>query len=285
MKLSIVILNYNTRELTLECARSVLGWYKKEIDGRQIEIIVADNGSTDGTKEVFKKMPSLKFFENGKNYGFGKGSNLAAKKAKGEYILFLNSDVKVLDNSFLKMTSFLGKNPNIGILGARLKNPDKTLQKSAGNFYTPLNLFLTLFGADGSQRKSPGKIEKVDWVSGASLMIRNDLFKNLGGFDEAYFMYIEDMDLCFRAKKLGFQTYFYPHTNVIHRELGSGNRTFAILQIYRGILIFYKKHIVWALPLAKLLLFIKSFISLLIGIFTNNSYLKNTYFPALKLSL
>lgn len=285
MKLSIVVLSFNTKKLTLDCIHSILNIYKKDIDNGEIEIIVSDNNSQDGTVESLKKEKKVKIVENDKNYGFSKGNNIGARKAFGKYLLFLNSDTLIKDAGFLGMIKFMEQNEKVGILGAKLTNPNKTVQKSCGNFYTFFNLLFTLFGKDVLVRKSPDKIQRVDWVSGASLMIRKDLFNVLKGFDEDFFMYIEDMELCLRTKKLGYQTYFYPNVGLIHRELGSGNRSFAILSIYKGILLLYKKHFGWQYPFARFILFIKASLSLAIGVFTNNNYLKKTYFEALRIAV
>lgn len=285
MKLSIIILSFNTAKLTLSCVKSLFKTYKKEIKEGMLEIIVADNASSDSTVEFLNKIKEVTVVRNKNNFGFSKGNNLGAKKTRSEYLLFLNSDVEVLDKGLLGMIEFMDKNPTVGILGAKLKNPDGSEQKSSGNFYTFINLVFTLFGFDSLMRQSPKKIQKVDWVSGAFLMIRKKLFDRLGGFDEKYFMYIEDMDLCFIAKKLGFSTYFFPYIKAVHKELGSSNRTFAILNIYQGILIFYKKHVKWQYPFVRFFLILKAFISLFVGLLTNNSYLKKTYLGALRLSL
>ncbi len=286
IKLSVIILTYNTEKLTSNCVRLLVNNYKNNLQNREVEIIVADNASTDNTVPILRKIKEIKVVENKENFGFSKGNNLGTKKASGKYILFLNSDVEVKDNGFLRMVEFMDKNPKIGILGSKLSNPDGSSQSSCGNFYTFFNLIFTLFGGDSLMRKGPNKIEKVDWVSGASLMISRELFKKLKGFDENLFMYIEDMELCFRAKELGFLTYFYPNVKLVHKELGSSsNRGFAILNIYKGILYFYKKHKIALYPLVRFLLSAKAVISLFIGILTNNAYLKKTYVNALKLAI
>jgi GT2 family glycosyltransferase len=115
-------------------------------------------------------------------------------------------------------------------------------------------------------------------------MVRRNFFEKIGGFDKEIFMYMEDMELCYRAKKKGFSTYFYPHVMLFHRELGSGNKTFAILHIYAGVLLFFRKHKSWhELYIAKILLFSKAFILNLIGKLTKNSYYINTYGEVLKI--
>ena len=116
------------------------------------------------------------------------------------------------------------------------------------------------------------------------MMIRKGLFEKLGGFDEHFFMYMEDMELCFRAKKRGFATYFFPKTVVVHNELGSGNRTFAVLSIYKGLLYFYKKHKTFIqYILVKLLLKAKAAFAFVVGLCTQNTYLIATYRKALSL--
>lgn len=288
MKLSIIILSFNTKKLTLDCVKSALKNYKENISKKEIEIIVVDNNSLDGSVLALNAIKEIKLIKNKNNFGFSKGNNIGAKKAFGKYILFLNSDTEVLDNNFLQMTRFMDENPKIGILGAKLLDKNGYPQKSMGNFYNMFNLFLSLIGLErmGLVKKTSERTEKVDWVSGASLMIRSDLFRKLKGFDEKIFMYMEDVELCFRAKKAGYKTYFYPNINLVHKELGSGNRTFAVLNIYKSILHFYKKHGNFLeFLIAKLLLSLKAFFALVLGILTNNNYLKKTYFSALKIAL
>ncbi len=285
INLSIIILSFNTKKLTLDCVKSIFKVYKKNIENGEIEIIVSDNNSKDGTIEEIEKIKGVKLVKNSENFGFSKGNNLGEKKANGKYILFLNSDTQIKDDGFLRMIDFMDENGKAGILGAKLINPDGSSQKSCGNFYTLFSLLFTLFGKDLIVRKNPDRMEKVDWVSGASLMIRKNIFEKIKGFDEDFFMYIEDMELCYRVKKLGFEIYFYPDIKLIHKELGSGNRTFAILNIYKGIIIFYKKHLIGQYPFVRFMLFIKALVALVIGVLANNYYLKKTYFSALKISV
>ena len=131
-------------------------------------------------------------------------------------------------------------------------------------------------------RKSPNTISKVDWVSGALMMVKKSLFEKLSGFDENFFMYIEDMELCFRANKLGFLTYFYPNLGVLHKELGSSNRDFAIINIYKGILYFYSKHKNYIeYIIAKILLVTKAAFLIFIGIIGRSRGLRERYEKAL----
>ncbi len=214
IKLSIVTLSYNTKNLTLKCIKSVVVQYEKELEEKDLEIIIVDNASSDGSVSAIsnlqKEVPNLKLIQNKKNLGFAKGCNIGAKTALGKYILFLNSDTEILDRGFLSMIELLEKDSKITILGGKIYNADSSIQLSAGKFYTLFNLFIMLLGLErlGFLRSSPNKIQKVDWVSGACMMVRGDIFKKLEGFDEKLFMYMEDMEICYRAKKLGFSTYF-----------------------------------------------------------------------------
>ena len=138
----------------------------------------------------------------------------------------------------------------------------------------------------GLLRKSPKNIERVDWVSGACLMIGKSVFDQLKGFDENFFMYIEDMELCFRANKLGFLTYFYPDIKIIHKELGSSNRSFAIIHIYKGLLYFYSKHKgYFQYIIAKVMLEVKAKVGIVVGFLIGNSSLKKTYIEAIKFKI
>src|SRR3990172_11000391 len=139
MTLSIVILSYNTHDLTIACIRSLLSVFEDELKREEIEIIVVDNASSDGSLEAISKYISdkkgLRLIGSRENLGFGKGNNLGASQARGETLIFLNSDTEVLDKGFLEMADFLTKNQNIGILGPKLINFDGTIQASAANFY------------------------------------------------------------------------------------------------------------------------------------------------------
>ena len=284
--LSIIILSYNTKDLTLACLESIIKQYKNELERKKVEMIVVDNAS----KPEFRIQNSefrtyVKIIRNEDNFGFAKGCNIGAKNAKGKYILFLNSDTEVLDRGFLKMIELLDKNPKVAILGGKLHNADGTVQPSAGKFYSLFNLIIMLLGLErlGFLRSSPNKIQKVDWVSGACMIVRRNIFEKLNGFDEKLFMYIEDMEICFRAKKLDFSTYFYPNLKLKHKSFGSSNRSFAIINIYKGILHFYSKHKSrFEYDAAKILLVTKAVILIFFGFITLNSALRDRYRKAIE---
>lgn len=288
MELSIIILSFNTKDLTINCLNSIIEQYKEELDKDKLEIIVVDNASSDGSLETIQKLKlkNLKIIESKENLGFSRGCNLGAKNARGDYFLFLNSDTEIKDQGFLNMVDYLKKNEKVGILGGALKNEDGTAQASVGKFYSLFNLFLLLFGGGrfGLLTSSPKNISRVSWVSGASLMIRRKVFEKIGGFEKELFMYMEDLELCYKAKKKGFLTYFYPEVTLYHRQQGSSNRTFAILNIYKGILFFYKKYkSKQEYFVARLMLKTKAWILTTLGKLIKNKYLEQTYAEALNI--
>lgn len=284
MLLSIITLNYKTPERTLVCINSVQNQFKKEFTSDKIEHIIVDNDSHDGSLEKLKKetkhYKNVRIIANKENVGFGRGCNSGANYAKGQYLLFLNSDTIVENREFLKMIEFLEHHQRVAIMGGQMTNMDGTPQLSAWKFYTLGNLILLLLGAErfGLLKKSTTHIQKVDWVTGGCMMVKKTIFEQLGKFDPHIFMYIEDMELCFRAKKEGFDTYMYPHVKVLHASQGSSNRSFAIVNIYKGIRYFYAKHMpVWQYRIADILLTTKAKLLVIIGRITGNSYLSQTY--------
>ncbi len=288
-KLSIIIISYNTKELTLNCLKSVL----EETDRTNLpyEIVLVDNNSTDGSVEAVKalKSPLISIIEEKNNLGFGKGNNLAVKKAKGEYILLLNSDTVVLEGGIEKLFNFYEqRQQKIQFLGGKLLNKDMTLQPSAAPFYSPIVVFLALFLRGdywGATRYSPSSEKRVDWISGACILTKKSYYTELGGFDEDIFMYMEEVDLLYRAAKRGYFTYFYPEAKFIHLgSASSGQRTFPIVQVYQGFLFFYHKHYSrFSLNLLKIMLKLKAVIGVSIGRVFRNKYLVETYEKAYKI--
>ena len=164
-----------------------------------------------------------------------------------------------------------------------------TPQASSAPFYTLPVVFAALFLKGdhwGASRSSPDKTIKTDWVSGACIMTKKEYFDKIHGFDEGIFMYMDEVDLLYRAQKAGFNTYFYPHAHFIHLGSASSNgKTFPILQVYKGFLYFYKKHYSrTSLILLKIMLQLKALIALMAGYVINSDYLKKTYAEAFKLA-
>lgn len=268
--LSVIIVNYNTKELTIDCVRSVYK-YTKDIS---FEIILVDNASSDGTVSSLKKLKlkNLKIIESSTNLGFGGGNNKALQISRGKYILFLNSDTLLFENTLGKLVSWMKKNPDAGALGCALLDKNKRLQTNGGDFPTPLRVFLwatflddipgfsRIFGSYHLSVEIPisNTIYKYDhqqdWISGALLLIRKEVAAQVGGFDDDIFMYGEDVEYSYRIKKEGWEVWYTPTTKIIH--FGSSSSTGetvnfmgstvgkkdAILSELSGLKSFYKKH-------------------------------------------
>lgn len=290
--LSIIIISFNTSAITKRCLDSIVASLKDA--SFTYEVIVLDNDSKDDSVEMlheFKKQhssPSMRVIESKENLGFSKGNNAAVKQATGKHLLFLNSDTEILDDAIISLYSFFTSDLNTyAFVGPKLIEKDgKTPQASAGHFYTLPVVFAALFLRGdyyGLTRFSPRFTKKVDWVSGACFMCKKDDFDKLGGFDEAIFMYMEEIDLLYRAKKHDLLTGFYPNSRIIHLGSASSNgRSEPIIQVFKGFLYFYKKHNSrLQLQVLRIMLQFKAVICIVLGMATNNDYLKKTYAQAI----
>lgn len=238
MNFSIIIINYNTFEYTKNCLDSI---FKNLSDGN-FEIIVVDNASPDGSgkrlREIYQN--KVKFILNPKNSGFGAANNLAAKMAQGDFLWFLNSDTLINKVDLNEIKNIFVKNEKLGVVSLDLLLENQKRQGYAyGDFLSIRNLLKRLSNVG----KDFGDCISVDWVSGASMIIRKDLFHKLGGFDENFFMYFEDMDLCWRIKKRGYLVWFLKNYSIIHfggkssTDFRKMKRDYYISQDY-----FFKKH-------------------------------------------
>jgi len=291
IELSIILLSYNTASLTKNCIESII---KETGEDIKYEIIVFDNASSDETSSVIKilaaKDDNIKFVQNKENLGFAKGNNHAVKFARGKYLLFLNTDTVVLDRAVTKLFKFYKDNENeIHFIGGKLLNKDLTDQPSCGPFYNLFVVFAALFLKGdywGLTRSSPDNLIKTDWVSGACILTRKDIFLKVGGFDEKIFMYMEEIDLLYRANIQGYTTYFYPEARFIHfGSSSSEGRTYPIIQVYKGFIYFYQKHhSSLSFAILKGMLQLKASLALTVGRLTKNSYLVKTYEHAYKIT-
>lgn len=293
MDLSIIIVSYNTKKITEDCLDSInRSLWKSKI---KYEIVVVDNDSHDGSKEMLEKYSQDKaghvvYFQTNDNLGFGRGNNFGVKRASGKYLLLLNSDTVVLNRAIEKLYYFYQENEKqVHFLGAKLLNRDLTPQTSAARFFTlPVIFAALLLKGDywGATRFSPNEFQQVDWISGACILTKKTLYNRLGGFDKNIFMYMEEVDLLYRARKLGLKTFIYPKAQIIHLGSASSNgKTFPILQVYKGFIFFYKKHYsVFHLLALHLILKFKAIIAYFIGKIRNNQYLIKTYEEAFRIS-
>jgi GT2 family glycosyltransferase len=221
--LSIIIVNTNTRDLTVGCIRSI----EKEAKDMSMEVLLTDNGSTDGSVEAFQKILKEEFWKdkftlilNDNNAGYAKANNQGVRKAKGKYILLLNNDTVVHKDSLQNLVKFAEETPNAGVIGSKLLNIDGTLQMSCFNFPTIKNAILEYyFGKKGLFDKFAPKGNKpstVDAVVGAAFLMTPKAVKEVGILDERYWAYFEDIDYCRQCWKHGLKVYYLPNSIITH---------------------------------------------------------------------
>lgn len=265
MKVSVIIVNYNRLDLTRRSIESVI----KYAPG--CEIILVDNNSTEsGIEELSEEFSQVKVIRLSKNYGFGYGNNRGAEIAKGKYLFFLNNDAYLVENTPLILSDYLDDNKDVGVVGPKLIFPDSRFQLSFGWAPSIINEWRTRKLQNGLHKSydkyvnivtaSYNKISEIDWVTGAALMIRKKLFEEVGGFDEKYFMYFEDSDLCKRIKNCGYKIYYIPLTAVVHQANATVKKIETINDEYRkSQLYYYKKHLsILSRLLLQLYLFVKT---------------------------
>lgn len=254
MDMSIIIVNYNTCQLTLNTIQSVLA----SQTGFSYEIIVVDNNSTDHTiKAVELQFPQVQIIPNTDNLGFSKANNQGIRLAQGRYILLLNSDTIVQPDTLDVMTLFMDNHPHIGASGCKIVLPDGSLDKACKRgFPTPWNSFCYAFGLSKlfpQKTKFNGyqlgyldsdKDYPVDSLVGAFMLVRRETIEQIGLLDEQFFMYGEDIDWCYRMKQAGWENYYYPYTQIIHyKGASSRKKPFKIIyEFHRAMYLFHKKH-------------------------------------------
>jgi GT2 family glycosyltransferase len=280
--ISIIILSYNTQDLLVRCLSSVFS----TITSESIEIIVVDNASQDGSvAQVKKKFPQVLMVENTQNVGFAAGCNIGAKKAKGDLLVFLNSDTEFSDPKTLTYMKESMETDDTGIVGGLLKNADGTYQRSFGAFYTLPSITKMLFLGEKHEMSQQNftTVQTVDWVSGGFMMVQRTVFEKVGGFDEKIFMYVEDVEFCYRVLRLGNHIIVDPRAVVSHVGQGSSNRDFAIVKIYEGLQYFYKKHESSVeYTLLKILLGLKAIGVIIFGTIMRRPFLVKRYSEAFK---
>ncbi len=286
MDLSIIIPSYNTKALLARCIHSVVSSLKNS--NIPYEVIVVDNASTDGSAELMrKKFPQVHLVCNRTNRGYGKANNQAINKAKGKYILLLNSDILVQDDAIGMLYRFILDKKKI-FAGGKLLNEDGSPQPSCGLFYTIPVVALMLFVKGdywGVTRYSPGKPQRVDWVSGACLIGQKSSFQDVGLFDEDIFMYMEEIELLYRSYKKNYATFFYPYASFIHTgAASSGDHKTPVVNIYRGLMYFYRKHqSTMAYTILRSLLKVKALAAILLGRIIMRRDIVQTYEEALSI--
>lgn len=216
LDLSIIIVNWNTGDLLENCIKSI----EEKTKDVKYEIIVFDNASEDDSaKRSFEKYSSVNIIYSNDNLGFAKGNNLAFKKAKGKFILLLNPDTYIKNNAIDNAYKFISRRKDDILLGAKLLNSDSTIQFSSCKFPTVINMILKKYVNSEENHKIT---HETDWVMGAFMMLKSELYNRIGKLDEDFFMYSEDLDLCYQIKRINGKVIHFADAEVIHFYNQSG---------------------------------------------------------------
>ena len=253
MQLSVIILNYNVRFFLEQCVASV----QEALTNIDSEIIVVDNDSSDDSCEMIKsRFPNVKLIKNNSNLGFPKGNNIGVAQAKGDYICILNPDTVVAEDTFNRILAFAEKQENLGIVGCKLiDGSGNFLPESKRGIPTPFVALTKIFGLYKlfpnwelfnryyAQHLSENETGKVDILVGAFMIMKRNLYNEIGGFDENCFMYSDDIDLSFMTLKSGKNNYYFHETSVIHYKGESTVKDGLYMKRFREAMqFFYKKH-------------------------------------------
>jgi len=253
MDLSVIIVSWNAKEYLQKCLESLI----PETMTHVTEIIVVDNASTDGSPEMVKeRFPHVKLICNDANLGFAKANNIGIKQSKGKYICLINSDVVVLRGCIDRMLDYMNQHLEIGMLGPKILNPDRTLQPSCMGFPTIWNVFCRALALDTLFPRSRlfggrlmtfwphNNVCRVEVLNGCFWMVRREALNKVGLLDENFFMYGEDIDWCKRFHDAGWMVVFFPDAQVIHYGGGSSSNAPVrfYLEMQRADLQYWKKH-------------------------------------------
>lgn len=249
MDVSIIIVNYNTCKMTSECIDSVI---QKTVDV-SFEIILVDNASTDGSKEFFEKDSRVRYIYNDRNLGFGQANNIGINFAVGRNILFLNSDTLLVNNAVKIMSDYLDRNVSVGVVGGNLytvnMDPIHSYRRWGPVFYELDILCMRkisklVFHKDGEHNFTKRDIQ-VSFITGADLMIKKKVLDEVGAFDSRFFMYCEDLELCYRVRKAHYKVMSVPCAKIIHMEGASFSESKHIKRLsmnYSGLKLYGRIH-------------------------------------------
>ena len=245
---SIVIVNWNTREMLGDCLASVC----QTAGHLEMEVLVVDNGSTDGSAEMVRaSFPQVHLIENADNVGFAQANNQAVRESNGRYVVLLNSDTEVHPGALERLVQFMDLDPEAGGCGPRLLNADGSLQASCHPMLTPGREFWRLVFLERLWRRATYPQHRwdveaprqVEVIKGACLLLRRKALEQVGPLDEQYFMYTEEMDLCYRLAQAGWELWWVPQAVVTHHGEASSKqvREAMYVQLYRSKVQFYRK--------------------------------------------
>ena len=247
--ISVIIINFRQKEFTINCVRSLY----KQFRFTQFECIVINNSAEDDLSDLERDFKGLKLIYNS-NKGFSQANNLGAKHATGKYLFFLNSDTVVRTDFTERLLQLFGSK-EFGVVGLKLYNEDGTFQLSTGNEINFINEIKNKSEEKkfrernidfiSSKEKELSDVTEAAWVTGAAMIIKKDNFMNCGGFDETFFLYYEDADICRRLTDAGFKNYFFPYSDIVHFKGENVNREFIHSNYFyskQSQMIYYKKH-------------------------------------------
>ncbi|MDZ7372537.1 MAG: glycosyltransferase [candidate division KSB1 bacterium] len=252
--LSVIIVSYNVRDFLEQCLLSL----RSALQGIPHEIWVVDNASRDGSQGmVHRRFPEVKLIENAENAGFARANNQALRHAAGRFICLLNPDTLVKKDTFQRLLEFMDEHPEAGMVGCKILNPDGSLQLACRRSYpTPWVAFTRLvglsylfprsrlFGRYNLTYLSPDEVHEVEAISGSFMLFRREALEQVGLLDEAFFMYGEDLDFCYRFRAAGWKIYYVPTTQVVHFKGESWKRSELdrLRHFYQAMRLFVRKH-------------------------------------------
>lgn len=233
--LSIVIVNYNSKDFVLRCIKSIKINFAKELENNEFEIIVVDNASSDNSKSVLEKEKEITFIYNSKNLGFSKANNVGIKKSSGRYVLFLNPDTIVYKDTLKKMIDFMDEHKKVGAATCKVVMKNEEIDDATHRgFPTPWNSLMFFIGFSRLFPKSRifngyhmgwldmDKTHEIDALAGAFMMVRRTAGEKVGWWDEDYFFYGEDLDFCYMLKQNGWKIYYVADVSIFHHKGVSG---------------------------------------------------------------
>ncbi len=258
LDLSIVIVNWNTQHVIVDCLESVLA----NLGELSAEVIVIDNASTDDSARVIaERFPQVQLIANDANRGFAAANNQGMRIARGQYVLLLNPDTVVLDEVFEKTLDYARRHPDVGMVGCQVMGSAQTVQRTCFRFPSPLNTLMWVSGAlawfprsrvAGRAAYGPWNRQderEVDVVSGMFMFVRRQAIEQVGLMDEAYFVFAEEADWCYRFRSAGWRCVFAPVGRVMHVDGGSKSTEQASVKMYveiqKSLLLFHRKHLGW----------------------------------------
>lgn len=284
LDISVILVSYNTIEMTKKALNDLFA----SVGNLKLEVFMIDNASRDNSVEVLRReYPNITLIENNKNVGFGRANNQALPYIKGRYVLLLNTDAFVAPDTLIKTKQYMDTHSKCGMVGVRLVGRDGVLQPSCRYFPTAWNIFLERTNLKKFFKHAKlidnmswdhASVRNCDWVPGCYALIRKEVIDQVGLFDPRYFLYYEEVDHCFAAKRAGWEVAYYPDTTVVHIGGESAKHEAAIsaqsqqiesLQIESELLFFRKNHGVLGVvthlllnSLADFILFLKALIKL-----------------------